>query len=68
MPVVLSILARNKKIGVRNFVPPFKIEFILTLKSLNPQNEWKNILHYGNHNHERTFAIWLYPKNHNGRM
>ena len=56
-------LLRNRKIGIKNLVPPFKLSFNLVLKSLNPQGPWKNILHYGNNDSERGLAVWLYPRN-----
>lgn len=54
-------MRKNRKIGVRNFIPPFRFTFTLNLKSTHPQRTWKNILHYGNVDWERGLAVWLYP-------
>lgn len=58
-----SLLLRNRNVGHRNWIPPFRVTFTLRLRSIHPQGHWKNVLFYGNNNGERALAVWVYPHN-----
>ena len=40
----------------------WEIKMDVTITANN--NRWRNIFHYGNANHIRVPAMWIFPRNH----